>query len=53
MRFDVVRGTAVGNANVLAVFGKNGYLCSTDARPLIAPTKYRWKLSYSARFVPR
>ncbi|WP_193611393.1 substrate-binding domain-containing protein [Nocardioides lijunqiniae] len=39
--YNVVRGTAVGNANVLAVFGKNGYLCSTDARPLIEAAGFK------------
>lgn len=33
--YNVVRGTDVGDAGVLSVFGKDGFFCSTDARPLV------------------
>ncbi|WP_134741385.1 substrate-binding domain-containing protein [Nocardioides sp. 503] len=39
--YNVVRGTDVGNANVLAVFGEQGYVCSTDARPLIEAAGFK------------
>lgn len=33
--YNVVRGTDVADAHVAAVFGENGFICSTAARPLI------------------
>jgi hypothetical protein len=33
--YNVVRGTDLANADVQAVFGENGFACSTDARDLI------------------
>lgn len=39
--YNVVRGTDVGNAGVLSVFGKDGYFCSTDARPLIEASGFK------------
>ncbi|MFY0407770.1 PstS family phosphate ABC transporter substrate-binding protein [Solicola sp. PLA-1-18] len=33
--YDVVRGSDLGNATVQAVFGEDGFVCSTAARPLI------------------
>lgn len=39
--YNVVRGTDVGNAGVLSVFGKDGFLCSTDARPLVEAAGFK------------
>lgn len=39
--YNVVRGADVGNAGVLSVFGKGGYACSTDARPLIEASGFK------------
>lgn len=33
--YNVVRGTDLANPDVQALFGENGYVCSTDARDLI------------------
>lgn len=33
--YNVVRGADLANANVQAVFGEDGFICSTAARPLI------------------
>ncbi|GEP37764.1 hypothetical protein NPS01_14270 [Nocardioides psychrotolerans] len=39
--YNVVRGTDVGNAGVLSVFGKDGFFCSTDARPLVEAAGFK------------
>ena len=38
--YNVVRGTDVGNADVLAVFGENGFLCSDKASYSVGSTYY-------------
>ncbi|WP_309648527.1 Ig-like domain repeat protein [Nocardioides sp.] len=39
--YNVVRGTDIGNASVLSVFGKDGFVCSLDARPLIEAAGFK------------
>ena len=39
--YNVVRGTDVSDPDVQAVFGSNGYLCSTEARPLIEEAGFK------------
>jgi len=39
--YNVVRGTDIGNAGVLSVFGDDGFFCSTDARPLIEAAGFK------------
>lgn len=39
--YNVVRGTDVGNAGVLAAFGTNGYICSAAAKPLIEAAGFK------------
>ena len=37
----MVRGSDVGNANVLAAFGSSGYFCSAAAKPLIEQAGFK------------
>lgn len=46
--YNVVRGTDVGSAPVLAVFGEDGFVCSTEARELIEAAGFK-QLATSAR----
>lgn len=39
--YNVVRGTDLGNPDVLAAFGSDGYACSTAARPLIEAAGFK------------
>ena len=39
--YDVVRGTDQGNAAIQAVFGEDGFVCSTAARPLIEASGFQ------------
>lgn len=39
--YNVVRGTDVGNASILSVFGEDGYVCSIEARPLIEAAGFK------------
>lgn len=39
--YNVVRGADIGNAGVLSVFGKDGFFCSTDARPLVEAAGFK------------
>ena len=46
--YNVVRGSDVGNANVLAAFGSGGYFCSAAAKPFIEQAGFK-QLSRRAR----
>lgn len=39
--YNVVRGTDVGNASVLSIFGEDGFVCSIEARPLIEEAGFK------------
>lgn len=39
--YNVVRGTSLGDANVQAVFGEDGFVCSTDARDEIEAAGFK------------
>jgi hypothetical protein len=39
--YNVVRGTDLGNATIQSVFGEDGFVCSTAARPLIEASGFQ------------